>query len=113
MQCGAHSLKVAGFSGFAEVRLQWGCQTGHNEEMTLLYSCDAVASPLRQYESVLAAILSNVFRPDVTRSGYFMNTGPSDVVEDPGDEVQPGPKQGDSVNHSSTNSSSSSFAYSR
>ena len=52
------------------------------------------------------------FALDVTRSGYFMNTGPSDVVEDPGDEVQSGPKQGASVNHSSTNSSSSSFEYS-
>ena len=76
--------------------------------MTLLYSSDAAASPLSQFESVLAAVRSNVFRIDVTRSGYFMNAGPSDVFGVPDDEVQPDPKQGDSVNHSSTNSSSSS-----
>ena len=110
---GTHSLKVTGLSWSRyglplEVRRQLGDHVGPNEKMTLLYSRDAAASPLRQFESVLAAIRSNVFRPDVTRSGYFMNAGPSDVVGVPDDEVQPDPKQGDSVNHSSTNSSSSS-----
>ena len=111
---GTHSLKVTGLSWSAryglplEVRRQLGYHVGPNEKMTLLYSRDAAASPLRQFESVLAAIRSDAFRPDLTRSGYFVTANPSDVVEVHDDEVPPGPKQGGSVSHSSTNSSSSS-----
>ena len=99
---GTQSLKVTGLSWSAryglplDVRRQLGYHVGPNEKMTLLYSRDAAASPLRQFESVLAAIRSNAFHPDMTRSGYFVTARPSDVVEVHDDEEPPGPKQGNS-----------------
>ena len=38
----------------------------------LLYSRDAVAQPLRDLERVLGSIRSQRFKPDNTRSGYFV-----------------------------------------
>ena len=70
---------------------QLGYHVGPNERMTPLYSCDG-SFTIAPIESVLAAIRSNGFRLDVTRSGYFMNAGPSDVVGISDDGAQLDPK---------------------
>ena len=75
---GTHSLKAtclswcAKFGVLPEHRRHLGYHTGPGESTMLLYSRDAVAQPLRDLERVLGSIRSQRFKPDNTRSGYFV-----------------------------------------
>ena len=51
--------------------------------MPILYSRDAIAAPLRDLERVLGAIRSDGFRPDLTRSGYFVRGLGEDARQGP------------------------------
>ena len=72
-----------------------GYHVGPNGKMTPLHSCDAQLHHCANLD--LCSLLTiKCCCPGLTGSGYFMNAGPSDIVEAPDDEVQLDPKQGDS-----------------
>ena len=74
---GTHSLKATCLSWMAkhgdslDIRRHLGYHMGNQEKVTLLYSRDAAARPLRALMQCLAEIRSGSFQPDNTRSGYF------------------------------------------
>ena len=75
---GTHSCKATCLSWCAKfglpisVRRTLGYHMKPGDRMPILYSRDAIAAPLRDLERVLGAIRSDGFRPDLTRSGYFV-----------------------------------------
>eukprot|EP00435_Cladocopium_sp_Y103_P001856 s7102_g1.t1 len=76
---GTHSLKATCLSWLAkhgdpiDVRRHLGYHMSNSEKMTLLYSRDAAAMPLRVLDQCLLDIRTGTFMPDNTRSGYFPN----------------------------------------
>jgi integrase len=80
---GSHSCKATGLSWAAkyglshDVRRLLGYHTAGKDETMLLYSRQAMSSPLRAFETVLAAVKSGAFCPDADRSGQF--TGQHDA----------------------------------
>eukprot|EP00435_Cladocopium_sp_Y103_P041572 s3385_g11.t1 len=76
---GTHSLKATCLSWLAkhgdpiDVRRHLGYHMSNSEKMTLLYSRDAAAMPLRVLDQCLLDIRNGTFMPDNTRSGYFPN----------------------------------------
>ena len=93
---GTHSLKTTCLSWMAkhgdplDIRRHLGYHMGNQEKVTLLYSRDAAARPLRALMQCLAEIRSGVFQPDNTRSGYFRGEAPAShgavEAEDAADE---------------------------
>lgn len=74
---GTHSLKATGLSWCAkfglghDIRRHLGYHVAKGDHSLLVYSRDAVAQPVREFDRVLRSIRSGCFRPDMTRSGFF------------------------------------------
>lgn len=86
---GTHSLKTTCLSWAAkygapiDVRRHLGYHMASSEKMTLLYSRDAAAAPLRVLEGILLDIRGLKFQPDNTRSGYFVMDAAGHEGRDP------------------------------
>ena len=74
---GTHNLKTTCLSWMAkhgdplDIRRHLGYHMGNQEKVTLLYSRDAAAMPIRALCKCIEDIRTGVFEPDNTRSGYF------------------------------------------
>ena len=74
---GTHSCKATGLSWAAKyglspsVKRALGYHTAKEDRISHVYSRDAIASPIRDFEKVLEEIRACSFCPDETRSGYF------------------------------------------
>ena len=78
----SHSLKATLLSWMAKFgtdiskRQLLGYHVTGNQSSSLHYSRDELAEPLRELDKMLAAVRAGSFRPDVTRSGYFVSPQP-------------------------------------
>ena len=99
---GTHSCKATGLSWAAKyglspsVKRALGYHTAKEDRISHVYSRDAIASPIRDFEKVLEKIRSGSFRPHETRSGYFpteedlADSGTEDSADEGGEvEDQP------------------------
>ena len=89
---GTHSAKVTLLSWAAKFGLSHGDRrllgyhSNANERSMLTYSRDAMARPLCELVRVLCAVREESFRPDSTRSGYFVGLdGCEHLLEDTDD----------------------------
>ena len=78
----SHSLKATLLSWTAKYgvdlvkRQLLGYHVTSSQQSSLHYSRDELAEPLRELEKVLAAVRAGTFKPDSTRSGYFVSPLP-------------------------------------
>ena len=93
---GAHSCKItlllwlAKFGIDEQVRLTLGYHVGRSSDTMLHYSRDALSGPLRTLNTVISAVIHGKFRPDVSRSGYFV---PKPIVAPNSPQLEPNPKR--------------------
>ena len=100
---GTHSLKVTPLSWCAkfglsrEIRATLGYHAKGRDGTELVYGRDNMAKPVRDFQEVLLQISLDKFRPDATRSGFFVKT----VHEPAGESLPPDEVLSDSSSEAS------------
>ena len=90
---GSHSLKATTLSWCAkfglsrQVRASLGYHAKGREGTELIYGRDNMAGPVRELQGVLLQISLAKFRPDSTRSGYFVKSADKPAEPIPDDEL--------------------------
>lgn len=76
---GTHSLKATLLSWCSKhgldvvVRRALGYHTSSADRSVFTYSRDALSGPLHELQTVIDQVANSTFRPDATRSGYFVD----------------------------------------
>jgi hypothetical protein len=88
---GTHSMKsttlswCAKFGLSARTRKFLGYHVDRSDTSLAIYSRDLASKPLRELCNVLKSVADRTFFPDSTRSGYFIRTRATELLEEPTD----------------------------